>query len=272
MELKDSTYFVTYSWMTNKLNLKTVERDVFAIIYGFCQDGTSDFHGSLSYMATLTGYSRNSICTALKNLTDKRLLNKDEKITNNIKYCSYTINFDSIQATCTGIQATCINNKANNKEQLSTSVDNINKNFEKSDFIGSAKKKKKTSLYSRCISQIDNYIVVNHCPGIRDLLIRHLDIAFESKSIRGEKQYIGILNKLNQLCTSGDKYGEVISYSIEHGYPTFYSQKSNYKKKTTSALSSESGKRHVESFTKEDEKRLNEFQKECKKKGIRTTF
>lgn len=171
---------------------------------------------------------------------------------------------------------TSYNTLSNTDNKLKLSKDNINKNSGKSDFIGSAKKSKQPSLYSRCMNQIDNFILKNKIPTnstrIRDLLATHLDIAFESKSIRGEKQYVGILNKLQQLVDEGDKYQPVIQYSIEHGYPTFYSQKSKQKKYSSSVINSESGKRHVESFTKEDERRLNEFQKECKKKGIRTTF
>lgn len=127
MKIKDSTYFSVQAWMVNELNLKGAERDVYAIIYGYSQDGESYFYGSLEYLSQLTGYSRNAICTALKALTEKQLLIKSERMENNIKYCKYrtsslydrTSNLYSVQATCTEneqkehdtVQVTLTNNK-----------------------------------------------------------------------------------------------------------------------------------------------------------------
>ena len=75
--------------MVTDLNLKGAERDVYAIIHGFCQDGESDFHGSLSYLSKMTGYSKNSICSALQSLVEKGYIEKTEKIINGIKFCRY---------------------------------------------------------------------------------------------------------------------------------------------------------------------------------------
>ena len=138
------SYFSIQSWMVTELNLKGVERDVYAIIYGFSQDEESDFHGSLSYLSKITGYSRNAICTALQSLVDKGYVIKTEKVVNNIKFCRYrTSDLDGVQVSCTGIaknkaetvQVTWthnkavnknINNKQNNKEIVKTSeIDNI---------------------------------------------------------------------------------------------------------------------------------------------------
>lgn len=120
MKIDNNNYFSVQAWMVNELNLRGVERDVFAIIYGYSQDKESDFHGSLEYLSQLTGYSRNSICTALKSLTDKQFIIKEEKTINNIKYCRYrTSSLDGIQAPWTGnsenkekgVQAPWTNNK-----------------------------------------------------------------------------------------------------------------------------------------------------------------
>lgn len=131
MKINNNNYFSVQAWMVNQLNLRTVERDVFAIIYGYSQDEESDFHGSLEYMSQLTGYSRNSICTALKSLTEKHYIIKTEKVVNNIKYCRYrTSSLYAVQRACIekdenvaeSVQVDCINNKAivkkeNNKKE-----------------------------------------------------------------------------------------------------------------------------------------------------------
>ena len=59
--VKDICYFSVQAWMVTKLKLKTVERDCYAIIFGYSQDGESFYHGSISYLSELTGYSKNSV-------------------------------------------------------------------------------------------------------------------------------------------------------------------------------------------------------------------
>lgn len=123
MNVKDTNYFCIQAWMVTKLGLRGAERDVYAIIYGYSQDEDSDFHGSLAYLSQMTGYSRNAICTALKNLTDAGLLLKQEKVINNVKFCKYrTSGLYGCQTGCTDmhenhsetVQVALTNNKENN--------------------------------------------------------------------------------------------------------------------------------------------------------------
>ena len=161
MTIKDTTYFQVQAWMVTKLKLKTVERDVFAIIYGYSQDEESDYHGSLAYMAELTGYSRNSICTALKNLTAKNYIIKTEKECNNIKYCRYTTNFDTVQAACTPIQTACTNNIVNNTSKVSSKDDTLvgdsADNFVFGKKVPKQRKITNTSEYESALLLADNY-------------------------------------------------------------------------------------------------------------------
>ena len=170
------------------------------------------------------------------------------------------------------------NNIDNNKDNkvISKDINNI-KNPEKDNFLGSAKAEKKPNLYSNCISLIDDFINEHNCSShIRKLLITHLDIAMENRSIRGQRQYKGILNKLYDLHEQGGDYKSMIQYSIEKGYPTFYgrnSSNSNYKPNSNNnALTHESGAKHVPRFTKEDEIKQEKFYEELKKQGKQTIF
>ena len=124
--VKDNTYFSVQAWMVTKLKLKGVERDIYAIIYGYSQDNESDFHGSLNYLSQLTGYTKNGICKALKSLVDKGLISKQDEIVNNIKYCRYrTTELHTIQLSCTeneeSVQLSC----TNNKQLISKDISNI---------------------------------------------------------------------------------------------------------------------------------------------------
>lgn len=131
---KHSSYFSIQSWMVQELKLRGAERDIYAIIYSFCQDGDSDFHGSLKYLSDMTGYSKNSVCSALQSLVDKGYIKKTEKIINNIKFCRYhTIELDTVQVICIKneetVQVTCINNKQTNIDNKKENNKDIHTDF-----------------------------------------------------------------------------------------------------------------------------------------------
>ena len=52
---KDGNSFMICGWMTNKLGLTGLEREVYAIIYQSSQDGNSRFTLGMSYLASATG-------------------------------------------------------------------------------------------------------------------------------------------------------------------------------------------------------------------------
>ena len=74
--IKDENFYVVQGWMINKLGLKSTELQIFAMIYGFCQDGKSDFRGSLSYIQDWTGVSKPTVISTLNSLIEKGLITK----------------------------------------------------------------------------------------------------------------------------------------------------------------------------------------------------
>ena len=102
--VKDGNYYVVQSFMIKDLKLKGLEKDVYAIIYGFAQAEDQTFTGSLQYLADWTCASKQAIMNALKKLVDKQLLIKKEKFVNNIKFVEYSpTDWTSIQVNCTGV-------------------------------------------------------------------------------------------------------------------------------------------------------------------------
>lgn len=263
--VNDKVYFSVQAWMVTKLGLKGCERDVFAIIYGYSQDGESDYHGSLGYLAELTGYSKNSICTALKNLTEKELIIKTEKEINNIKFCRYQINCDSIQATCMGIQATCTNNKYNNK------IDN-NKNNSKEllQFEFGKQKPKKDSLYTKCVQLIDCFVSTHNAGRIvRERLIEYLNFRL---AVKDKPLYVnmwkGMLKKLDLIHKQGFGYETTINFNLERGYLSFYPPSGMY----NNGIKNESGTRHVPRMTDEDYRKEAEHLAELEAQGEQVRF
>lgn len=87
--IKDLNYYQIDGWMLNKLNLQGVALNVYAIIYGFSQDGESEFAGSRQYLCDFIGVSKPTIDRALKELVEKGFVKKTTTIKNNITFNSY---------------------------------------------------------------------------------------------------------------------------------------------------------------------------------------
>ena len=89
--IKDDNFIVIQGFMINKLNLKGTELLVYAIIYGFSQDGKNKYTGSIRYLATWCNTTKPGIHKVLKKLLEKKLIEKEEIIVNNIKFVSYRV-------------------------------------------------------------------------------------------------------------------------------------------------------------------------------------
>lgn len=61
-------YITILDWMVNKLNLSGAKLLIYALIYGFSQDGTTWFIGSIPYIQSWTKSSKQTVVASLKNL------------------------------------------------------------------------------------------------------------------------------------------------------------------------------------------------------------
>ena len=90
--IKDENYITIQAWMRKDLNLKGNELMVYAIIYGFCQDGASVYSGSCSYLSEWIGVDKKTVRRLLQGLVSKGFLVKIDKIVNGVKLCDYSVN------------------------------------------------------------------------------------------------------------------------------------------------------------------------------------
>lgn len=96
-KVKDGNYYVVQSFMVKDLKLKGLEKDVYAIIYGFSQAENQVFNGSLQYLADWTTSTKQGVIKALKSLQDKGLIVKEDKQFNGVKFCEYyTTEFNTL--------------------------------------------------------------------------------------------------------------------------------------------------------------------------------
>lgn len=116
--MKDHNYILVSGWMVKVLKLSGNELLTFALIYGFCQDESSKFTGSLSYIMDWLNCSKPTVIKALKGLIEKNLILKESESKNGVTFNSYTINllvvkklyFDSKESLLNGSKETLPNN------------------------------------------------------------------------------------------------------------------------------------------------------------------
>lgn len=90
ISINDNNFIAIQGWMRTKLELKGYELLVYALIYGFSQDGSSKFSGTRRYIAEWCGCSMRTVDNTLKSLLSKKLIVKHEKYVNMIRVCDYT--------------------------------------------------------------------------------------------------------------------------------------------------------------------------------------
>ncbi len=91
-KIKDENYFQISGWMINRLNLKGAMLLVYAIIYGFSQDGECEFKGSRQYLCDFIGVTKPTIDKALDDLCKKNFIIKVSETYNNVTFNKYKIN------------------------------------------------------------------------------------------------------------------------------------------------------------------------------------
>ena len=72
--VKDGTFFTVQSFMVTDLGLSGNDLNVYAIIYGFSQDGESVFKGSRQYLADWCNSTVRGIQKNLNNLMERHLI------------------------------------------------------------------------------------------------------------------------------------------------------------------------------------------------------
>lgn len=106
--IKDENYYQISGFMINRLSLKGVPLSVYAIIYGFTQDGENEFTGSLQYLCDFCGgVSKPTIIAALKKLVESGYILKREEFINGVQFNRYKVNLPLLKNFNGGGQNSC---------------------------------------------------------------------------------------------------------------------------------------------------------------------
>ena len=82
-------YIVIQDWMISDLQLKGNELLVYALIYGFSQDGESEFKGSLKYISEFLGISKSTAQRSIEKLVDRGIVEKRVEEISGVKFNRY---------------------------------------------------------------------------------------------------------------------------------------------------------------------------------------
>lgn len=151
-KVKDDNFFLVSGWMLNKLNLKGTALHVFAIIYGFSQDGEGSYTGSLQYLMDFTNTTKKTIISTLKELVENGYLTKTENCINGVKFNTYKVSTLLVKKLHQGsveITPEAVKNLHRGGEEITpNNISNINKDNISKDIVNEI-----TELYhSTCVS------------------------------------------------------------------------------------------------------------------------
>ena len=280
--------FITIQgWMRTQLNLKGNDLLVYAIIYGFSQDGETRFTGSLQYLADWCGATKQGVQKNLKNLIDKGYIEKFEVEKNGVRFCEYSC------IVCNSVvhpmQLSCTNN-IEDKKEVNRDIISINGNNmgeqDKSDFeqhsyspaemresfLGSNKsarkvKTPKKSLYSKCEDEI---LLYTKNLELQDVLIDYLQfrLSVRDKPLYGVNQWKGLLNTLSTLAKDDRTKIKIVLQSTAKAWLSFYPFKEYNSLNPSGDVFSEGDGVSCESADDTEEDRRENL----RKRGRRTDF
>jgi len=237
-ELNSNNYVVIQGWMCNELGLKGNELLIFALIYGFSQDGDTRFYGSRSYMANTFNISLPTVDKAIDNLEEKNLIEVtlvDDAKTG--KHNEYQVNQKQInyltgvvKKLYEGSKETLHNNTSNNINNKSISKD-IDTKSETSSVIDKVKPKK-LSLYDKCVNMINEF---TDDTILQELLVASLRLFLENSKESSTPFYSntfkGKLNNLRKLSDDDYDLRSIVQQTLDNGWNNFYEVKRNNKSK-----------------------------------------
>ena len=128
--VKDTNYLQIQGWMVSRLGLKGNSLMIYAIIYGFSQDGQNMFKGTMNYLAQWTCSSKESVRQILNKLCESNLIIKEVEYINNVKFVYYRTNLEKVGGYTTLLAKQP--NKVDEGIQQSWVINNINNNIDDS--------------------------------------------------------------------------------------------------------------------------------------------
>lgn len=202
--MNNDNFILIQGWMCNELKLAGNELLVYALIYGFSQDGESWFNGSRRYIAETINVSMPTVDKALKGLLVKGLIAKEEKSYNGMPIIRY---------------------------QALQGIKNLDRGYKES------LQGYKESLYNNTNKKTNNIngYIDDFADGNQDLKSALSDFADMRKRMKKpltERAVKMILDRLKELSSDTSEQIEIINQSILHNWQSVYPLKQDGSKQS----------------------------------------
>lgn len=204
-------YFVVQDWMVRDLSLKGNELLVYAVIYGYSQEGQGCYYGGMSFLAETLGITRQTAIAAVKNLAERGLIERREETRGATHFVTY-------EARIPDFLTGCKNSLQGGVKNFDTIInkDNINNNYP----LKESKEKAPIELPYNSGEFLDTWAMLVSQPKWRG---KSRDaLAKCAKMLAGYPERIAI---------------EMMNASIRNGWQGLFPLKSNDIGKTSSAQS-----------------------------------
>lgn len=163
VKLKRENFVSVFGFMVEDLQLKGIELQVYAIVYGFSQDDDSEFAGSLSYLMAWTGASKPTVIKVLKSLVDKDLIEKKTINIHGVTFNKYKVKNTSLTTGCETLPGVKKFNQGGKKTLPNNIDNNIDLEIDKSISLSSDEipYKKIIEMYNEICTNLKEAKVLN---------------------------------------------------------------------------------------------------------------
>lgn len=219
--VKDNNFIAIQGWMRTQLNLKGNELLIYALIYGFSQDGESRFKGSRKYIADWCGCSLNTVDRTLGSLVNKGLL---AKYPYTDAYGNRLVDYAAIHPTAAATPAPAATQPPAQDPWANTSNANITQiqqpTAEPQPTPQSTPQPKKTRKAKSFDGIIDNY---TNDPQTKDLLGAWLQNRKAKHSVMTDRAIQGNIDKLDRLAQASHmSVNDYLNEVICRGWSGFF--------------------------------------------------
>lgn len=229
-----NNYINIQGWMCSKLKLSGNELLIYALIYGFSQDGISEFRGSRSYICKWFNISLPTVDKALNSLVEKNLITKREEIVNNVKYNCYKVILQGSKESLQGVVKNLyrggkdsLHNNTNNNYNYNNTPNNIINNIitrsnrkavdegETKKLLKKPKKTKKDMFINKFLKICDEF---DFSDDVLNKLVKFANVLTEMNFYPAEDTIRSQLIALSDKCTTDKQRITVIDNTIIRGW------------------------------------------------------
>lgn len=220
MGMNNNNYCVIFGWMLNELELSGNELLIYAVIYGFSQDGESKYKGGRGWLANTLNVSKPTVDKALKSLREKGYIHRTSVIINGVEFGEYHADLDVVN----NLDGESRNFTTPSKETLSGSKETLPPPS-KETFPSNTNNKTIRENYKGNKEEaiLDSVAMIRDNPELRQTFLDFIEMRRKMRKPMTEKALKLLINRCFKLCNGdADRMAQMLDRSIVKGWIDVY--------------------------------------------------